>query len=193
MTVPQLPPDSLADRVVRFFQTSPDEVLSTDDIAAKFGTSVRGIHTQLACTLVSEVLLRERNDDGDYTYAAGPSIFVAQAPPAKAKPQAAQERKRTVAKTQAPPPAKAKPQEAPFTPANVKIVKDVPLPGRWNVPNDWDQLLGRMQVGDSTEPLPRKIEANVRKHITRVHAQGKGTYAVRRIDASGQIGIWRIA
>ncbi|MCW5319663.1 hypothetical protein D5039_00235 [Verminephrobacter aporrectodeae subsp. tuberculatae] len=191
--MPQLPPDSLADRVVRFFRSAPDEVLSTDDIATKFETSVRGIHTQLACTLVSEVLLRERNDDGNYTYAAGPSLFVAQAPPTKSELKAKQARERTVPEPQAPPPVKAKPQEAMFTPGNVKIVKGVPLPGRWNVPHDWDQLLGRMQVGDSTEPLPQKIAASVRKHITRVHAQGMGTFAVRRIDASGQIGIWRTA
>lgn len=53
---------------VEFFLANPDEVLTVDDIAAKFDCIARNVHTLLAQAVENELLARTRNGDGEYIY-----------------------------------------------------------------------------------------------------------------------------
>ena len=67
-------PDSVPDRVCRFFASNPDEQLDTHDIAAKFDSRSNNVHTQLALCVGAGLLTRERDDELGYIYTAGPRL-----------------------------------------------------------------------------------------------------------------------
>lgn len=65
---------SLAGQVLAFFRANPDEELSVDDMAGKFGVNRKNIHTLLRPALDASLLARERNDEAEYIYKAGPQL-----------------------------------------------------------------------------------------------------------------------
>lgn len=68
--------DSLAARVIGFFQHNPDEELDLEAITEKFDATRGNIHTLLAPATQAGALQRERNKDGDYIYKAGKAMPV---------------------------------------------------------------------------------------------------------------------
>jgi len=68
--------DSLAARVIGFFQHNPDEELDLEAITEKFDATRGNIHTLLAPATQAGALVRDRNQDGDYIYKAGKALPV---------------------------------------------------------------------------------------------------------------------
>lgn len=68
---------SLPSMVIGFFQNNPDEELTLEDIADKFGGARNNTHTNLSLAIQNGLLLRERNEDGDYIYKAGKKLSCA--------------------------------------------------------------------------------------------------------------------
>lgn len=66
--------DSLAARVIGFFQNNPDEELDLEAITEKFDATRGNIHTLLAPATQAGALVRDRNKDGDYIYKAGKNL-----------------------------------------------------------------------------------------------------------------------
>jgi len=60
--------DSLPGRVLAFFADNPDEELTAQDVADKFGASTKNVHTQLSLAIDHHRLVRDRNVDGEYIY-----------------------------------------------------------------------------------------------------------------------------
>lgn len=60
--------DSLPGRVMAFFADNPDEELTAQDVADKFGASTKNVHSQLALAIDHHKLVRDRNVDGEYVY-----------------------------------------------------------------------------------------------------------------------------
>lgn len=60
--------DSLPGRVLAFFADNPDEELTAQDVADKFGASTKNVHSQLALAIDHHKLVRDRNVDGEYIY-----------------------------------------------------------------------------------------------------------------------------
>ena len=66
---------SVAHLVVSFFQNNKDEELTPDDMAAKWPEIRRAsIHSALGPFVLNEVLLRRRDEFGEYFYSSGPCI-----------------------------------------------------------------------------------------------------------------------
>ena len=67
-------PDSLPSIVIGYFTNNPGEELTLEDITAKFETPRNNIHTNLSLAVDAGLLVRARNDDGEYVYKAGKAI-----------------------------------------------------------------------------------------------------------------------
>ena len=177
MATSTLPADNLPAKVVAYFLANPEEALTTEDIAAKFSVPMRGIHSQLLAAMDTKALQRNRNEDGGYTYRAGPATRAALRTPG----------------TQAPADAQA------ITPDTVRIHKGIPVPPARNVGQDWGALLQRMEVGDCTDALPRRLLTPVRKHMTQANKKrGKTMYVARFVvesctEPSTHFRVWRTA
>lgn len=82
--------NSLAARVIAFFQANPDEELYPSDIAAKWGVSGKNVFNQLKPALNAGFVTRTPDEAGEHYYTAGPHLHeVPAAKPAHAPaPQA---------------------------------------------------------------------------------------------------------
>lgn len=65
---------SLPSNVVGFFQNNRHEFLNLDDIADKFSATRNNIHTILRPAVDAGLLVRDRDEDGDYIYKPGPEL-----------------------------------------------------------------------------------------------------------------------
>lgn len=80
-TTPYIPkPHSKIARAVAFFQANPDEELTADELAAKFGMVRGSVHTLLRPALDAGLLKRIRDDLGEYIYQRGPNLDLCAAP-----------------------------------------------------------------------------------------------------------------
>jgi AraC-like DNA-binding protein len=64
-------PDSAIGKICTFFVTNPDEELTPDDIATKFGVSQASIHTLLRPALETDRLSRRQDKEKIYFYGLG--------------------------------------------------------------------------------------------------------------------------
>lgn len=67
-------PDSLAARVVNFFQHNPEEELDLEAITDKFDATRGNIHTLLAKAVELGLIVRAQDHDGAYIYRAGKNL-----------------------------------------------------------------------------------------------------------------------
>ncbi|MGE4241751.1 hypothetical protein [Ramlibacter sp.] len=65
------PPGWIAEQTVAFFSANPDEILTAEDIAAKFGGARSAAHTCLAQAVEAGQVKRERDKEGVYVYSRG--------------------------------------------------------------------------------------------------------------------------
>lgn len=167
-------PQSLDSLLAAFLTNNPGEELTTEDIAAKWDVSQRGVHTRLADALNSGRLSRRRDDEGTWYYAAGPHLLLGAA----------------VAKPTAPKAAAAQVPDL----ATLQLLDDVPMPqGRNGVLLlDSLALLDRMQPGQATPLLPVAIKPTMGKAITQKHKTGNAVFAMRRIGPT-HVRVWRTA
>jgi hypothetical protein len=67
-------PGSLPSMVISYLRLNPKATLTLDDIADRFSATRVSIHTNLAMAVDAGQLSREKNDDDEYVYLAGPAI-----------------------------------------------------------------------------------------------------------------------
>lgn len=170
--------DSLPGRMIAFFKANPGELLTLDDIAAKFDCTRGNIHTLLSKARDQGLLLRDQDADGDYLYKAGAQLVAA--------PHAA------TVKTQRRP---KRSFDVDLT--KLELAKDVPLPVVRNAQRDWNQLLDRMEVGHSAE-LPEVCRSSLMKHIKALEDKPPKYPTPRVFEArtnreAGTLRLWRTA
>ncbi|WP_428001825.1 hypothetical protein [Acidovorax sp.] len=210
MTVMHIDPESLAGRVVHHLKTNATETLHSDGISRLFDVSPRVIHTQLADLVAHQALKRDPDPDQGYAYRRGPQFKLVMLD-GKTDPVIAP---RHLTST-APPAATAAPkppagiallQEGtaiipaslkPITPTTVGIRKGIPMPkARSRKATDWGPTLARLtEVGDSPEPLPKRMRSVLARHVTdanRVQGDKAKRFALRAID-DDHFGVWRTA
>ena len=66
--------DGLASQVIGFFTNNPDEELTLDDIADKFGAVRGNLHTLLRKALDAGLLTRGFNDDSELVYRGAAAV-----------------------------------------------------------------------------------------------------------------------
>ncbi|MDO9235971.1 MAG: hypothetical protein Q7U28_08065 [Aquabacterium sp.] len=183
--------DSLASRVIAFFQRNPDEELSLEEISEKYDAGRSNIHTQLGGAIDAGMLVRDRDVDGDYIYKPGTAL------PA---PHASSGLDMDAVHRKAPPPAKA---DKPIKPARVRVAfpdpeavpidTDVPVPSS-NKPakHDWMPLLQRLQPGESCK-LPIQARPTLAAKVTTAHKEKLGTFTMRNLPETNELRLWRTA
>lgn len=173
--VPQA--NSLPSLVVGFFTNNPDEELTLEDITEKFACSRNNIHTNLALAVQHGLLVRARNEDGEYVYRMGKKLPKESSTDTGAMP----------------PPKAAVARVALPDPADVQIDSDVPLPGgNRQARVDWTPLLQRLKPGQSAN-LPLAARYTLTKAITTAHKAQTGAYTVRTMPAAQTLRVWRTA
>lgn len=182
--------DSLPGRMIAFFKANPGELLTLDDIVAKFEPSRGNVHTLLIQARESGLLERKQNDEGEYAYCAGAALPMTSATDginidAVHEPAARPRQKRS-------------PVRVEIDLAQVPIAKGVPLPSSVSKkPRDYGVLLDRMvDVGDSAE-LPLPCRSSLAKAIKAIHTEPpkKGAaqrkFEVRTDPALSTVRVWR--
>lgn len=172
---------SMPDRVVSFFADHPEEQLTADDIATKFDTQRKNVHTQLQLAVKAGRLLRTKDDEHGYIYTAGPSV----AQPASLLPQ-----------LHAAAPGSTKQPRQPKADVDLRTLPvdtDIPLPSLQRAPQHAPEALDRLtQPGHSFGvPLEARGISALRKTITERHQAGTHRYVVRTLPT--EIRIWRTA
>lgn len=169
---------SLPSMVVGFFTNNPDEELTLEDIADKFQCSRNNIHTNLALATQHGLLLRDRNDDGDYVYRPGNAL---RGEPTGIDIDAVNFKPRKDA------PAKVALPNV----LDVQIDSDVPLPSA-KLKFDWLPLLQRLQPSQSAL-LPLAAKYTLSNTITEAHKAGLGKYTMRTFPDDQTLRVWRTA
>ncbi len=198
-TTPHLTPhltfraDSLAARVIGFFQHNPDEELYLEDITEKFDATRGNIHTLLAPATQAGALQRTRNQDGDYIYKAGKTL------PARSpvQPPAAATKIDTKADTK---PAKKAPSgyqsprlEIDFT--ALQVDEGVPFEStcRNKGASKWAPLFARLTKPGQSIALPGHVRGAVGAAIGKINREKThGTYRIAMTGADSA-RIWRVA
>lgn len=177
--------DSLASQCIAFFRANPDEHLLLDDITDKFGAVRGNIHTLLRPAVEAGMLLRGRDDDGEYIYQRGPAIDSA---PASSQPALV---------------GKPSPRRYSSTPLHLnidalKIDSDVPylLPGN-SERAKWDPLFDKLAKPGQSVGIPGDLKgalaaAAAVRNKRDAAAGHKREYRVARTPDGGA-RVWRVA
>ena len=188
--------DSLPSQVIGYFTNHPDEALLLDDIVDKFGCGRSNIHTKLVLAVDAKMLLRDRNEDGEYVYKAGanlPKTVLAPAPapaPAPAKRKGKADGADIDAVLRKPAPV--------FTllpkPDDVVIEDGVPITSRVGPGSkiDWTPLFKRLKTSQSFK-LPLAAKATITKTMTEFHKTGKGRFTIRTFKDTRELRVWRLS
>lgn len=171
------PAASLPARVMAFFRAEPDEQLTADDIALKFNTQRKNVHTQLASAVEAGHLKRDPSDEHGYVYASGSSLLKQAKAEAK---QAAQ-------------PKKPRQPKADVDLRTLPIATDIPLPTLRRAQQHAPEALDRLtQPGHSfAVPLDASGISALRKAITDRHNAGTQRYVARALET--EFRVWRTA
>lgn len=176
--------DSLAAQVCAFLMRNPDEELTVEDIAQKFETNLKNVHTQLARAVEADLLVRSRSEDGEYLYTKGQELKAntvrPDQPPAKASSA-------SIAKIYAgqviPDPA-----QVPIDTDPALLPKAIMRPAAI----DWLVLLKRLGVGHSAQ-LPMRARCVLSTAITQAHKQGLGKFKTATDPGGNTFRVGRVA
>ena len=178
-------PGSLPSQCLNFFRNNPDELLTLDDITDKFDCTRGNIHTMLKPCLDAGQLVRDRSEDGDYFYKAGPgiSIFRLDGEAAEAPPQ----------------PKKRGPKLGTSSPRHhidltqLKIEKGIPcMKLNGPVQGKWDDLFAMLkEPGDSVD-LPGYVKGAVASAAFTRNKLGQGQFKCY-MTSKDSCRIWRLA
>jgi hypothetical protein len=181
---------SIAYKVIEFFTTNTDEVLTTDDLEAKFGKAAAQFHSILAAAVQAGVLKRKTNDDDELVYSLGKGTTHIAANPGRhpnLQPDALLAgttlgRKKMTHRISI----------NKLDLDKIDLRDNVPLPDkRSNAVEKLTALLARMSAGQSCE-LPIAAKTSLSKVVSQHHAEDKGKYAIRKLN-NETIGLWRLA
>lgn len=199
-------PDSVPDRVCRFFASNPDEQLDTNDIATKFDSRRNNVHTQLSDCVAVGLLTRERDDELGYIYTAGPRLATSHYATLAAAaatdtsgllggrlPETAAALAAAMAKAK--PAARRAPHEH-QDPATLQIRTDLPPPasrrGGLGAP-DYKPTLLAMPVGACFD-IAARSRFIIAKQTTELHNRSGNTQRWRTITLTPDtLRVWRVA
>jgi len=172
--------DSFPAQVCGFFANNPDETLTIDDMVDKFMPSNRGsIHSQLSLPLEAKLLVRRRDEDGDYVYSRGPYLQITGWVDAAAAPA-------TAAPTKVPKPAG---KRTALDLAAIKIRSGVPMPTNKTQIDRIGEFLVKLQVGDMFD-LPICGKHILNKAVERQHKAKLGRFTTAVDQDAQTIGVW---
>lgn len=191
MTDPYKPrTGSLAAQVSWFFLQNPDEQLGLSEITEKFDAVRGNIHTLLAPSIAAQLLVRTRNEDGDYIYSAGPAIHnpAKDAVPDAPAPAAAD----TPRKTRGPVKGFASPRYS-LDIRTLKVEEGIPFM-KMNGPAEskWEPLFRKLTQPDQSIALPGHLRGALASAVRNRNKENKGTFRVA-MTGPGQARIWRLA
>lgn len=175
--------DSVPARVLKFFGTNPDEELTQEDIASKYGVPRASVHTVLARAVEAGLLARSESS-GEWLYSKGDGDT--QETSAKPAPTSALDRAWT------PPMVRAPQNFIAIDPAAVPLEDDVPVPVmRVGAVTDWATLLDRMRPGHSAV-LPAPKRAAVSRACKEAKKAGRGRFLMKASPEDETFRIWRL-
>lgn len=185
MTTHTFRADSIASRVIAFFQRNPEEELGMEEITDKFDAVRGNIHTLLSKAVDQKFLMRERNKDGEWIYAAGPAIH--------AKPDGVD--MDAVHTTNADKPTKAgKPRKRAANGFNsprhaidfdaLQVDEGVPMPPAIHAgQNKWQPLFDKLKKPGQSIALPGHVRGAVAAAALKVNRLKKqGTFRVALVS-----------
>ncbi|MFZ3141177.1 hypothetical protein [Polaromonas sp.] len=186
---------SLPAQVIYFFTNNPDEQLGLSEITEKFDAVRGNIHTLLALSIDAKLLVRTRNEDGEYIYSAGPAIGKTvedAAAPAAAPP--VRDLAAAAAKSRALGPVKgfASPRYT-LDISQLKVEEGIPCM-KINGPleSKWEPLFQKLEKPNQSIALPGYLRGALSTAVRTRNKQNKGTYRVA-MTGPGQVRIWRLA
>ena len=177
--------DSVAARVIDFLHANPDETLSSTEVAAKFGCGRNNVHTLLAPSIGAGMLVRDRDEDGEYIYRATGNKPTLAAVPAKAETPNA--------RPMSSPWGVPKSRRAHFwaDTSTIEIISGKEMPplgiGR---KVDWAGLFKRMQVGQCFKAPPGS-QSSLSAATAEYRKQTGHVFSRREVD--GECFVWRVS
>lgn len=196
MSTPTYQPraDSLASMCIGFFTNNPQEHLGLEDISEKFGATRGNIHSILRPALDAGFLLRERNDDGEYIFQAGPAISTAKTAPADNTQKPISPRKSN------PPPGRKATAPRGYTStrhildfSSLQVDEGVPcMPLQAPGKSKWEPVFDALGKPGQSIALPGYVKAALAAAVAHRNKQKRGTFKVAMTGPS-EARIWRIA
>ena len=173
---------TLPHKVIEFLTSHPDEVLTKEDVGAKFDLPPNHVHSKLGLAVeVGALTLKEDLAVGELVYSLGTGC--AHIPPAPG-------RHPTLAHA---PFGGAAPRKTPvrfdIDMGSVVIRDAVPLPARRGDKKiDWNPLMERLQVGQMFE-VPKAAKYTLGSAITRWKKDSERVFEMRSLGDN--VGVWR--
>lgn len=188
-------PDSVAARVIAWFQANPDKALDTDALEAKFQKPRKQWHSLLGSAVIAGVLKRQENtetDELEYSLGSGKVTIKPAAPAADKRPDM------LLAGASAGWQPKPQQKRTPramflFDPLSLTIVSDRPLPlgsGRGRTGVDWKPLFQKLKPGQSVD-VPAAARPTPTKQMTDSKKSGGAEFVLRKINDE-IYGLWRV-
>jgi len=182
--------DSLAARVIGFFQHNPDEELDLEAITEKFDATRGNIHTLLAPATQAGALQRTRNQDGDYIYKAGKTL------PAAPQGLGATSTATTATKRAKPAASGFQAPRHPMIDLDSLVVEEgVPVIGYTTNKgaHKWQGLFDKLTKPGQSIAIPGHVRGAVGAAVAKINkAKVHGTYRVA-MTAPNAARIWRVA
>ena len=177
---------SIAWKVIEFFTTNPEEVLTTSDLESKFDKPASQFHSLLSSAVESGALRRYANAEDELVYSFGKGNPLVK--PSRARNPSLRSDALLAGANLG---FKASSKETEFDLTAVQIFDSVPVPTSRANTTDFEMLFARMQVNQSCR-LPMWLRSKANKACTVAKTAGKGTFTIRKIG-DAEIGIWRTA
>ncbi len=177
---------SMVSKLIDFFNINGDEELTASDIAEKFGVGASGVHTNLFNAIEAHLIVRKKNEDGEYVYAhpAAASTKGQKAEPA----MPARSGSPFTAHLTVPVKQKRQPPIS-IDLATLELEEGVPVTtARQSL--DWPGLFNRMKPGQSCV-LPRSAYSSCAKAMTDFKKTTRVNYSASRSATSNFVcGVW---
>lgn len=189
--------DSVAARVIAWFQANPDQALDVDALEAKFQKPRKQWHSILGGAVIGGVLLRQENlETYELEYSLGSGVVGTQrhkfptAPPPRADVLLAGATLGQKLKTNG-----TRRNSPPFIcdPLSFTIHSARPLPrgsGKGRFGTDWKPLFAKLKVGQSVD-VPKAARPSLAKQMAESKKAGTGEFMLRKINDE-TFGLWRV-
>lgn len=162
--------NSLPGKVLDFLRRNPEEVLTIDDIAAKFNAVRNNVHTLLAPAREADMLQRDRDELGEYIYRSGRHLG----------------KLTSVA-------SKVFITQAEVDALTVDTGVSMPLVSSNRGLSKWDTLLKKLTANGQSIQIPKDWHPGLSSHVSKVNPQQTGFKYVVRAVSDTHARIWRVA
>lgn len=175
----------MVSKLLDFFNINGDEELTASDIAAKFNVGTSSVHTNLFKAIEAGLVVRKKNEDGEYVYTHASNVAGASRSPWPGVPGKSATPLAAVV-------PKVRRQFAAATALDLsalELEQDVPL-STARPQLDWPGLFNRMKPGQSCV-LPRITYAACAKAMTEYKKAAHGELK-RKVISDEQFRLWRL-